>query len=347
SVIHNVQYPTSGGDIAWLADGSGFYYTHYPEAGEEHQDEVGSWQQLRFHGKKGPDKQILAAEIGKSEQITSEVDAKGNVLVSVQHGDSGPIRHYVSAGGKGPYTLIADAKDQVSLAKLGTQNDVWLVSHKDAPMGRVLHLPIGQPLAKATVTVPASDEAIETDFYSSDGLVEVNGAIYVQYVAGGPEKIRGFSRAGKALPALPLPDVASVVVPRAWKGGLITAASTYTQPQTYYWVSAKGAAETLPISATATIDMSPYEVVRETATSQDGTKIPYTLVQKKGAPRDGTTPCLVNGYGGFDVAMSPYFLEGRTPLLSRNVRFVIANLRGGADFGEPWHQGGMLTRKQN
>jgi prolyl oligopeptidase len=346
--VANVQRPTSGGDVAWLPDGSGLYYTRYPRQGEPHFAEPDNWQQLWFHALgKTDDKPMLAKEVGQSEQITAEVDAKGNAIASVQNGDSGPIRHYVRVGGKGAFTLFADAKDQVALAKLGSKNDLWLVSRKDAPMGKVLHLALGQPLAKATVAVPASDEAIETDFYASDGLVEVNNAVYVQYEAGGPEKVRGFSRAGKALPALPLPDVATIVLPRAWKGGMLMAASTYTQPQTYYWISAKGAAETLPISLTATVDMSAYDVSRDFATSKDGTKVPYTLVQKKGAPHDGTMPCLVNGYGGFDISLSPYFLESRTPLLSRGVCLVISNLRGGGEFGEPWHQAGMLTHKQN
>ncbi|HEY4057475.1 MAG TPA: prolyl oligopeptidase family serine peptidase [Kofleriaceae bacterium] len=347
--IKNVERPTSGGDIAWLPDSSGVYYTRYPSGSEKHADEADYWQQLWFHSMKtGQDVPVLADELQKSEQITVQTDAKGNVLANVQHGDSGPIRHYVrKAGAKGAFTLLADEKEKVALSVLGSQNDVWLVSRKDAPMGRVLHVNIGQPITAAKVVVPASDESIETDYYAKDGLVEVNGAIYVQYEAGGPERIHAFTRAGKALPALPLPDVASVILPRAWKGGYITAATTYTQPLTYYYVTPKGAAESLPLGIKATVDMSQYDVSRDTATSKDGTKIPYTLVQKKGAVHDGTMPCIVNGYGGFDIAMAPSFLESRTPLLSHGVCMVIANLRGGSEYGEPWHEAGMLTRKQN
>jgi prolyl oligopeptidase len=95
------------------------------------------------------------------------------------------------------------------------------------------------------------------------------------------------------------------------------------------------------------VDLSAFEVLREYATSKDGTKVPLNIVWPKGAPRDGSVPCVVTGYGGYALSQEPGFLMGQAPLLTRGVCFVQTNLRGGSEFGEEWHRAGMLTRKQN
>jgi prolyl oligopeptidase len=89
-------------------------------------------------------------------------------------------------------------------------------------------------------------------------------------------------------------------------------------------------------------------VVREFAASKDGTAIPLNIIRRKGTQLSGSTPVLLNGYGGYDVSLSPQFLDrdGRLWLDGGGI-LVIANLRGGGEFGERWHQQGALTHKQN
>ena len=89
-------------------------------------------------------------------------------------------------------------------------------------------------------------------------------------------------------------------------------------------------------------------MVREFATSKDGTKIPLNIVRRKGTKLDGSNPLLMNGYGGYSVNQTPRFLSPSTRLwLDAGGVFVIANLRGGGEFGEIWHSQGALTNKQN
>jgi prolyl oligopeptidase len=89
-------------------------------------------------------------------------------------------------------------------------------------------------------------------------------------------------------------------------------------------------------------------VVRAFATSKDGTKIPLNIVLRKGTKLNGSHPLLLNGYGGYGVNMTPHFLGASTRLwLDAGGIFVIANLRGGGEFGEDWHSQGALTFKQN
>ncbi len=94
-------------------------------------------------------------------------------------------------------------------------------------------------------------------------------------------------------------------------------------------------------------DFGDCEVVKETATSKDGTAVPVYIVQRRGAPRDGTNPTLLTGYGGFGISMTPHFSDSRRVFVEQGGVWAIAVLRGGGEFGEEWHHAGNLTRKQN
>ena len=97
----------------------------------------------------------------------------------------------------------------------------------------------------------------------------------------------------------------------------------------------------------STVDFSDIEVVRDFATSKDGARIPVNIIRRKGIKLDAKNPVLLTGYGGYNVSLTPNYSLGRRPLLDRGVVLVVANLRGGGEFGEAWHKAGMLTKKQN
>ncbi|PYU97547.1 MAG: S9 family peptidase, partial [Acidobacteria bacterium] len=94
-------------------------------------------------------------------------------------------------------------------------------------------------------------------------------------------------------------------------------------------------------------DFGDREVVREFAPSKDGTKVPMSIIRRKGIRLDGRNPALLTGYGGFGVSLQPYFDPTLRLWLDQGGVFVIANLRGGGEGGEEWHNAGKLTRKQN
>ena len=95
------------------------------------------------------------------------------------------------------------------------------------------------------------------------------------------------------------------------------------------------------------VNYSDIEVSREFAVSKDGTKVPMTILRKKGTPLDGNNPALLTAYGGYGISLQPFFDPALRPLFDRGVVYVVANLRGGAEFGEAWHLGGSLIHKQN
>ena len=98
---------------------------------------------------------------------------------------------------------------------------------------------------------------------------------------------------------------------------------------------------------TSPVSFADIEVTREFATSKDGTKIPLNIVRKKGTKLDGQNPTLLYGYGGYSISMSPNFDFTRRLWFDRGGVYVVANIRGGGEFGEEWHRAGNLTKKQN
>jgi prolyl oligopeptidase len=347
-IVPNVSRATASGSVAWTHDGKGFYYTRYPVKGEGHDDALNNWQEVWFHARGTPvtsDRRELGPELTKISQVRLFANARDRVLAVVQNGDSGPMRYFVR-GPKG-WRVVADWDDTIAMITMGARDDLWLVSKKNAPRGKVLHMPIDGTLAKATTVIAEGTDAVDPDFYEDRGVIDTGDRIYVPYQVGGPNEWRGFARTGGTGTRLPMPPLSETDMPVAWRGSLITGAATYTTPFTWYRVT-KGKAERLDaISRKSIVDLSGFEVIRETATSKDGTKIPYTVIARKGAARDGSMRCYATGYGGFNISLVPNFVEWAGPLLSRDVCIAIANLRGGGEFGEEWHASGMLTKKQN
>jgi prolyl oligopeptidase len=95
------------------------------------------------------------------------------------------------------------------------------------------------------------------------------------------------------------------------------------------------------------IDARGFVVSRKQARSRDGTRVPMFIVHRKGLAQDGKAPTVLYGYGGFNVSLTPAFFSWAVPVIERGGVFAVAILRGGAEYGEDWHQAGMLGNKQN
>jgi prolyl oligopeptidase len=95
------------------------------------------------------------------------------------------------------------------------------------------------------------------------------------------------------------------------------------------------------------VNFDDAELVREMATSKDGTKVPVNILMKKGTKLDGSNPLILYGYGGYGVNLNPYFSPANRVWLDHGGIMVVANLRGGGEYGEAWHLAGNLTKKQN
>ena len=354
-VVPRVNFATAGGSIAWKADSSGFYYTRYPQSNERPPDDANFFQQVYFHKlgtDPGQDTYVIGKDFPRIAEIQLHASDDGRwLLAAVANGDGGQFAHYLMDA-DGRWTQLTHFEDGVVSVKFGADSSLYLLSRKDAPRGQILRLPISHlDLNEAKVVVPQSTGgADEADRASIEDFVPALGRIYVIDIVGGPSRLRVFDTQGKALPAPVLPPVSAVGRVLSIGGGdVLFYVSSFLEPPILYRFDATTGTTTRIIPPQPSpIKFDDAEVVREFATSRDGTRVPLNIIRLKGTKLDGTHPTLLTGYGGYSLSTKPFF-QGRFARLwlDQGGIFVSANLRGGAEYGEEWHQSGNLTRKQN
>jgi len=349
-VIPHVNYPTAGGDAAWAPDGRGFWYTRYP-GDERPEADRHFYVQVYFHEighDAAKDAHVFGDGLPKVAEIQLDYSSEaGALLVSVQNGDGGEFAHYVS-GRDGRFAQVTRFEDGVDFAAFGPDRALYLVSERDAPRRRILKLAPGvTDLGKAATIVPESADSIPIDFFGEGPIAFAGGRMYVRYLAGGPTLLRAFSLDGAPAGEVELPDIAAVDEIEPLGDDLLYSVETYLTPVRFYRLSGQRSAPTA-LAVTSPVKFDDVEVVRSFATSRDGTRVPVNIIRPKGLRLDGSNPTQLYGYGGYGVSLTPGFLGGsRRVWFDAGGVYAIANIRGGGEYGEAWHQQGMLTRKQN
>jgi len=349
-VLPRVQYPTGGGSLAWRADSKGFWYTRYP--GTERPEADRHFYMAVYYHELGKDPASDAYVFGKGLPKIAEIalDNRQNahyVLATVQKGDGGEYAHYL-IDRDSHVTQLTQFTDSVAAATVGPDDNIYLISQQQAPRGKLLVMPASAPvLAHARLLLPESEAVLQT---RDRPITVTSQAIYLREMLGGPGRVEILDHDGKRRGLLPLPDVATVdEVESAGDGTLLYSVETYLRP-TYYarYHEATGKSEETALAQTSPVKFDDVEVVREFATSKDGTRVPLNIVHRRGTVLNGANPVLLYGYGGYHINEVPYFLGPTARLwLDAGGIFVLSNLRGGAEFGEGWHAQGALTHKQN
>ena len=356
--IERVQYPTAGGALAWSSDGKGFWYTRYPGADAPKDDQHFNTQ-VYYHvlgTDAAKDALVLGTKDGLEKVSEIFLDNRFNlpaVVAMVQKGDGNIWTYYVLQKGK-PSIRIGVPADEIVYATFGPDGAIYGISRKGTSNGRVVKLdkPVKDGLATAKVIVPEGDVAIESggaQQFSPD-LNFSKTRLYVRDIIGGPHQLRVFELSGKAVGKLPLPEVAAnSEIEELADGRILFDVATYLRPVYFEsWDPKTGKAEETALKVTSPVSFADAEVTRIYATSKDGTKIPVNVVMKKGTKLDGNNPTLLYGYGGYGINQTPGFLGSfRRIWLDAGGIYAVANIRGGAEFGERWHQEGMLLKKQN
>jgi prolyl oligopeptidase len=343
--IPRVNEATAGGSVAWNSDASGFWYTRYPRTGERPEAELNFFQQIYFHRLGTPtarDEYALGKNFPRIAEILLESSEDGKYLLArVAIGDGGDFLHYL-LGPEGQWHQITRVADQTSEAAFGPGDSLFVLSRRDAPMGKLLELaPPAFSLVKAKTVMTATRSSI-------DGFLAAGSHLYVRSMAGGPSKLTDMERGkpDKTIPVLPASSVGELV--RTGGDQLLFQTQSFVEPSAYYrYDPSSGQLKKTALFQTAPASFSDVEVVRQFAISKDGTRVPMNILRRKGTKLDGNNPALLTGYGGYGVNLSPSFSVRRRLWLDHGGVWVIANLRGGSEFGESWHEQGRLTKKQN
>ncbi len=352
-VIPRANGGTAGGDLAWTLDGSGFYYTRYPRGSERPPADRDFYQQVYFHALGTPteeDRYEIGKEFPRIAEIQLEMDRSAGWLVAtVQDGDGGEFAHYMRSP-DGGWRQFSTFGDRTLQAVFGRNDDLFALSRHNAPRGKILRVTIPTlDVSKAETIIPEGKDTIVSSFMGAPSILATDTRLYVEYQLGGPSEIRAFDYRGKPVAAPKQLPVSSVGGLTALKGDdLLFANSSFVEPSArYHFSPSTGKTVKTALASESPVDFDDTEVVREFATSKDGTKVPVNIIMPKETRLDGSNPCVVSGYGGYGVSLSPGFRATNRILLDQGVIYALANLRGGGEYGEEWHRQGNLTNKQN
>jgi prolyl oligopeptidase len=351
--LPRVQYPTGGGSAAWNADGTGVFYTRYPHEGERPEQDLNFFQQVWFHRLGTPvseDKLEIGKDFPRIAEIELDSSEDGHwLLASVANGDGGDFAHYVR-NTEGKWQQVTRFEDGIKAVKLGRDGAMYMLSRHGAPKGKVLRLPFSAltQRAETTAALLAGASAIAPE---GNGVVQElapsDQGIYVNYLVGGPSELTYYPRQNRAvnIPILPISSASGL---NCWQGeNLVFGNGSYLTPFAWFEYKPGKEPKRTALYTTSPVSFEDIEVVRAFAVSKDGTKVPLNILQKKGLALNGRNPTILYGYGGYGVSLTPAFDATRRVWFDAGGVYVVANLRGGGEYGEAWHKAGNLTQKQH
>jgi prolyl oligopeptidase len=345
-VIRRVQIPTGGGSFAWTEAGDAVYYTRYPRPGVRPDEDLDFYQQIYLHKIGQPesdDTYVIGRDFPKIAECLMDTTSDGRyLLLMVRNGDGGEVAHYVRDP-QDHWTQVARFEDEAKEAQLGPDQHLYLLSRQRAPLGKILRIPLDH------LTLDAAEVVLPEGSLSIKLFLPTLNYLYVTELDGGPSRLRVLDHHGKHVNDVPIEPVSGVWDLKLEAGDTILfLGSSFLNPD--HWSRydpVKKEVTRTALFITSPADFSDCEVLREFATSRDGTRVPVNILRRKGTKLDGKNPVLLYSYGGYGVSLSPFFWPRLRVWLDLGGVAVIANLRGGGEYGEEWHKAGNLTKKQN
>ena len=333
--------------IAWMPDNSGFYYTRYPKKGD-----VPEGQEMY-------NRRVFYHELGTDPETDTKIFGEGrdpedwpNVTLD---NDGRLLLITVEQGWTKSELFLMDLKKNTALERITTGKNflysasayngrLYVVTNEDAPRYRMFMAEAGDyERDDWKEIIPQTDAVLQ-------GAAVWGGTIVAQYEQNAVSQLKLFDLNGTKLRDLALPALGTVFGSHGkWNHDeMFYGFQSFTIPPAIYRYDLKNnsSAQWAKVDAPS-IDPAAYEVNQEWFHSKDGTRVPMFVVSKKGLKKDGHNPTLLTGYGGFNVSLTPAFSRSAYLWMEHGGVYAVANLRGGAEFGEDWHRAGMLDKKQN
>lgn len=343
----------AGGKYAsasWTPDGKGFYYTWIPTDPKIPASERPGFQEVRFHrlGEDPATDRVVHGRLGDPTAfLAASLSKDGRWLVlTVQHGWSSTDVYFrdlsdpKAADRWTPLVVGTEAHWSVEACR----DRFYVVTDDGAPQGRVYEVDPARPARKSwREIVPERGDA------TIAGATVLGGRLAVNTLKNASSLLEVRELDGTLVREVRLPGLGTVGGP----SGLVDddeayfSFESYTTPREIYATSMRTGKVDLFAKLKVPVDPSAYVVEQVFFPSKDGTRLSMFLVHRKDLERDGKARCILYGYGGFQVNETPYFSPLLYPWLEAGGVWASVNLRGGGEYGEEWHKGGMLLKKQN
>jgi prolyl oligopeptidase len=352
TVLPDAIEHTRFGGVAWVKDSSAFYYDRNPKKGEVPDGEEVYHVKVFYH-KIGTDpaKDSLIFGEGRNPQdipgVTLSEDDRW-LLIGVAEGYTKTEMYLKDLQSKDPPLEITTGKDFLYVAEFFA-GKLYITTNEDAPRYRVFVADAAHAKRENwKEIIPQSDAVLQNASVTG-------GKLLAEYEHNATSELKVFGLDGKKLADIPLPAIGTVFSAsgRYDRDEIFFGFQSFTVPPSIYRVDLTKVDGTGVNSAlwakvdASSIDPAAYDVQQVWYSSKDGTKVPMFIVSKKGIEKNGKNPTLLTGYGGFNISETPSFNRSAYLWMEHGGIFAVANLRGGAEFGEDWHRAGMLEKKQN
>ncbi|MGV3757016.1 MAG: prolyl oligopeptidase family serine peptidase [Verrucomicrobiota bacterium] len=335
---------------SWTKDGKGFYYSRYdaPKEGEQLKG-VNYFQKLYYHrigAKQAEDKLVYERPDQKEWGFGGSVTEDDRYLaIHVWQGTSPKNRFFYqdlqAKGGKVVELLKENDASYDFVGNVGTT--FYFQTDLDAPRGRLIAIDITKPArANWQEIVPQGQDTLRSvDF--------VNNQFVAQYLKDARSVVKIFSREGKLVREVALPGIGTAGGFNGKRGDTETFYffSSYTVPGTTYRYDLRTGKSTIFREPKVKFNPAEFETKQVFFTSKDGTRVPMFITHKKGLELNGKNPTYLYGYGGFNISLTPSFALTMITWMEQGGVYAVANLRGGGEYGEDWHQAGTKLNKQN
>ena len=334
---------------AWTHDHQGFFYSRYDEPKEESKlEDVNRYQKLYYHRlgtAQSEDKLVYERSDQPDWGFGGGVTEDGRYLIiSVWLGTS-PKNLLFYKDLQDPKAEVVELISKFEAHYSVIDNDgstFWIQTDLEASRGKVIAVDIANPERENWQTlIPEAEETLES-------VGTLNNQFVADYLKDAYTQIKIFDLNGEFVKDVSLPGIGSA-------GGFdgdrtdtetFYSFTSFTVPNRVYRYDFKTGESTLFREPNVPFDPDEYETRQVFYPSKDGTKIPMFITAKKGLELDGENPVLLYGYGGFSISLSPSFSVSNLVWLELGGVYAVANLRGGGEYGESWHQAGMKTAKQ-
>jgi prolyl oligopeptidase len=334
---------------AWTNDNKGFYYCRYdePRKAEEFQG-TNYYQKICYHriGTPQADDELTYFRPDRKEWIYETVVSDDGRYLIIHVWNATNVNNavfYRDLESDGPAVeLIANFDSRYHF--VGNDGPVfWLATDHEAPRGRVVGVDTRQPEPAAWRPIIAERE------YTLDSTTVVGNYFVARYLRDARAHLEVLDLDGRSVRTIPLPGIGSVTGFHSQRESSETFFdfNSFTSPTRVYRYDVETGEAGIFHQSGLSFNPDDFETRQIFFQSRDGTRIPMFLSHRKGLKLDGTNPTELYGYGGFNISLVPQFSTPRLAWMEMGGIYAVANLRGGGEYGEEWHKGGMKSQKQN